>query len=181
MGSSCMYNALKVRSFWPRVVACLPASEKWTFSQQCCSLQKCNTLGKVFFFFELKYTGKVIWDLREKAPFPVRAKANASLPNWTPRQATSISSKELPRAVTFYESCHHQWKLNCSLRFMPMFLLLTQLQHWQIKRGLKNQTRSCFSSHSQNITLYMLWKNSRALNSVHYRSVVRCDLHVDQV
>lgn len=99
MGSSCMYNVLKVCSFWPTVnyVACLPASEKWTFSQQCCRIQKCNTLGKVFFFFELKYTGKVIWDLREKAPFPVKAKANASLPNWTPRQATSISSEELPR------------------------------------------------------------------------------------
>lgn len=42
------------------------------------ALQKCNTLEKVFFFVELKYTGKVIWDLCEKAPFPAKAETKCA-------------------------------------------------------------------------------------------------------
>lgn len=56
------------------------------------ALQKCNTLGKVFFFAEFKYTGKVIWDLCEKAPFPAK------------RAAAKLDTETGHNYVTFHEN-----------------------------------------------------------------------------
>jgi len=73
-----MYNALKVSD--PRLTT-LHVSRLQRNGRSVSSAAV--TLGKVFFFSEVKYTGKVIWDLCEKSLLPVKAKANAKLDTQT--------------------------------------------------------------------------------------------------
>lgn len=124
-------------------------------------MEECNTLeglSKVFFFLSAKIYRKSNLGFKWKSPISCQI----GHPD-TPQRLPLKRSRELPLAVTFPESCHHHWKQNGFLRFMPIFWLLTQLRDWQIKHLLKNQTGSVFlQTHCQNITLYMLWKKAQA-------------------